>query len=181
MRLDKEKMQVMETVQQYAAKVEIFRMESENLKLEASRLAFDGQKFLHAADVLAEKQKAELSVILEKVNSQYNNLSSTGSQYLSEIAERKVQLDSIVFNIQNSLRGLAYEKMGVEMVREDMRTREALLRKDIESVQSEIRRNNELMEESKPTTKAIFPYTSRGSIFATSTFAGVCVGGGVQL
>ncbi|MEO1262357.1 MAG: hypothetical protein AAFZ15_26355 [Bacteroidota bacterium] len=123
-RLDKYMLQVVGKLETYKARVEKFTHEVRQVKLDAERNQVRAERMLNQAQNHYLNHQANLKVLGKDLEVAVGKISLYSSQFSTKVAQSKLMLDRASMEQVNSLKEIAHERIGVNLLRQDHQGRQ---------------------------------------------------------
>ncbi|MEM1283572.1 MAG: hypothetical protein AAGG81_08470 [Chlamydiota bacterium] len=146
-RLDKQQHTLVSHLELYEAKMLGFTNQVDRLKIEAQTYNLKGQEMLGRAESIYQHHKAELRLIDGKIQQGLKLVSVHKEDFANSVGRAKIMMDRIAQDQYHSMKDVAYERMGVEMLRQDYSTRMENETLKLREIQTDIRNTQRLIDE----------------------------------
>lgn len=145
LRLDKQQLTIVDRLQKFENQIKAFSIDMGKLRNEAERFSIRGEKLFAKAEIL----NARHSVLIEKTSNELNlglkTIAVHKESFANSVGAAKLKMEEISNDQYFALKDMAYERVGIEMMRQDHTQRVALetekmngLIKDKKSIENNI-------------------------------------------
>ena len=147
MRIDKQQQQIVGKLAHYEAKMKGFTAEMAKMRHDAQRFAWEGQKVLERAHVLYQRHKVEMTQMGGQLDLNIQRIAVSKQEFANTVGRSRLMMDKITQDQYLALKDIGYERMGVEMLRQDYQQRQRNDELKLQSIQQDIRHTEQMIQE----------------------------------
>jgi len=146
-RLDKQQNSIVSQLEIYEAQMLGFANQVDRLKIEAQTYSLKGQEMLNRAENIYQHHKAELRLIKGELQQGLKLVAVHKEDFANSVGRARIMMDKVAQDQYHAMKDIAYEKMGVEMLRQDYSTRVENETLKLREIQTNIQTTQRLIEE----------------------------------
>jgi len=124
-----------------------FTNQIDRLKIEAQTYNLKGQEMLNRAESIYQHHKAELRLIKGELQQGLKLVSVHKEDFANSVGRAKIMMDHIAQDQYHAMKEIGYERMGVEMLRQDYSTRMQNEELKLRQIQGDIISTQRLIDE----------------------------------
>ncbi len=147
-RLDRQQLKIISQMEKYEATIAKFTQDMRSIKIEAQKMAMRGEHMLNRANVVYQKHQAQMYRMSKDIEVGLKEISVSKKDFANTVGRAKLMMDKVANDQYLTLKDIAHEKVGVEMLRSDHSSRVKLenqrlqgLVKDKTNLEQKIRLN----------------------------------------
>lgn len=126
LRIDRQQLTIIDKMRDYEAKVRAFGLEVMKVKMDAERFAMRGQEMLSKAQILQERHKVEVMQLSKDINLSLEKMAVREEGFANKVGSAKIQMEHISNQQYLALKDMAFERIGINALREDYQKRVTL-------------------------------------------------------
>lgn len=126
LRIDRQQMGIVDRMQKYENQVRAFSIDMVKLKNEAEIFAIRGEDLLNKANNVYQSHKADMQVASNQLNMGLQKMALDNQSFSNTVASAKLKLDEISNDQYLALKDMAFERIGINMLRQEHDQRAAL-------------------------------------------------------
>lgn len=123
LRIDKQQMSILDKMQQYENTIKGFSHEVKQIKTEAMAYSIRAEDVLNRANNTYQKHRTELQLLSKNMESELLKISIHKQDFANAVGSAKLSLDAKVQDVHFALKDMAYERIGINALREDYQQR----------------------------------------------------------
>lgn len=137
-RLDQQQLQMLGKLQQFNTTVDSFRNDMRRLRMDAERFEMRGQDMLNKVITVNERHKAAMTVQSNELAVGLQKMALHDQHFAAKVGQARVMLQEKSNDITFALKDMAYERIGINALRDDYQSRDALAQERLARKQQEI-------------------------------------------
>lgn len=126
LRLDKQQLTIVDRLQKFENQIKAFSIDMGKLRNEAERFSIRGEKLFAKAEIMNARHR----VLIEKTSNELNlgikTIAVHKESFANSVGAAKLKMEEISNDQYFALKDMAYERVGIEMMRQDHTQRVAL-------------------------------------------------------
>ncbi len=146
-RLDQQQIRIVDKVQTLHNQVKSFGVEVMQIKNEAERYSIRAEDVLNRANIAYQKHQVAIQSISKDLDLNLQQMSLHKKEFANEVGSSKLQLERISQDQYLALKDIAYEKMGINILRDEYQQRATLEQTKMQNLLSEQKRIEERIQE----------------------------------
>ena len=139
LRIDKQQVSIIDRMQKYENQVKKFSIEMIQLKNTAERFAIRGEDLLNRANTIHQRHKVVLQQASNDLQLGLQQISLHKESFANTVGAAKLQIDETAKDMHFTLKDMAYERIGINMLRQEHDQRSELEREKMKNLIQEKR------------------------------------------
>ncbi len=107
----------------YETQIKQFGYEVQQTKLEAQRFSLNGKEMLNRANLVSEKHKTEIMRASNELTTGLQQIALHKSDFANQVGKAKLMMDEVSNDQYLALKDMAYERIGINMLRQEHQQR----------------------------------------------------------
>lgn len=137
-RLDQQQLQMVGKLQQFNTTVDSFRNDMRRLRMDSERFNMRGEDMLNKVITLNERHKAAMTVQSKELVLGLQKMAVHDQHFAAKVGQARVMLQEKSNDITFALKDMAYERIGINALRDDYQSRDTLAQERLARKRQEI-------------------------------------------
>ncbi len=134
LRMDKQQLGIIDRLGKYENQVRAYSFEMMRYKNEAERFAIRGEDMLNRSNTIHQRHKVVLSQSSNELNIGLQQMALHKMSFANTVGEAKLRLDQISQDQHFALKDMAYERIGINMLRQEYDQRVTLEKEKMQNL-----------------------------------------------
>ena len=126
LRIDKQQLTIVDKMRTYESQVKKFGIEVIKIKMDAEKFSMRGQEMLAKADIAQQQHKVQVQQLSENINVSLEKMALKEQGFANKVGTAKLRMDEISNQQYLALKDMAYERIGINSLRDDYQNRVTL-------------------------------------------------------
>lgn len=126
MRIDKQQMTIIDKMRQYEHQVKAFTVDMQKVRIEAEKFSLKGERMLQMSSTIYQRHKAEMYAQSKDIQVGLQQMAIHKGDFSNKVGQAKLMLDEISNDQYLALKDMAYERVGINMLRQEHDQRSSL-------------------------------------------------------
>ncbi len=147
LRLDQQQVRIVDKVQTLHNQVKSFGVEMIKIKNDAERYSYRAEDMLKRADLAYQRHQVAIQSVSKDIDLNLKHMAMYKKDFALEVGTSKLQLERISQDQYLALKDISYEKMGINILRDEYQQRATLEQTKMQNLLAEQKRIEERIQE----------------------------------